>query len=99
MSSYETRENRDGSTSHRVRFRYKGRNKAVPFVTEAKAKSWQTILDTVGPDRALELLEDPKATALPRTVAEQIEHHIDHLTGIEEGTRAKYRRIAKARLD
>ena len=99
MSSYEARTNSDGSVSHRIRFRYQGKNKAVPFVTIEQAQSWQTILDAVGADRALALLEQPTAAAIPRTVSQQVEHHIEHLTGITDGTRAKYRRIAKARLD
>lgn len=99
MSSIETRTNGDGSTSYRVRFRHQGKNQPVTFDTLDGAESWQAILDAVGPDRALAFLDSPKSAGAPRTVAQQVEHHITNLTGITDGTRAKYRRIAKARLE
>lgn len=105
MSSYEARTNSDGSVSHRIRFRYQGKNKAVPFDTLEGAQSWQAILDALAKDgddgkaRALALLDAPRERAVPRTVYQQVTHHIEHLTGITDGTRAKYRRIAKARLE
>jgi integrase len=99
VSSIERRTNSDGTESVRVRFRYQGRNKAETFDTEDGAVSWQAILEAVGPERALALLDAPREHAVPRTVAQQVENHIAHLTGVTEGTRAKYRRIAHARLD
>lgn len=48
------------------------------------------MLDAVGPAKAIAALQQPTA-ATARTVAEQIEHHIDHLTGVEAGTISDYR--------
>ena len=98
MSSVERRENSDGSVSVRVKFLSHGKRKTRTFVSDEHAASWRSVLDAVGPDRALQLLEEPAAPVEHRTVAAQVRHHIDHLSGVQEGTRAKYRRIAAARL-
>lgn len=102
MSSLETRRNpAKGDVSYRVRFRYKGGNKAKTFLTEADALRWKALLDQVGPERALAaLVEQPAIAAGGRTVAEQVANHIAHLTGITDGTRSRYtayldRRIAE----
>ena len=99
MSSIETRPNPgSGTVSYRVRFRYQGRNKAVPFDTDRQAKAWQAVLDTMGPAAALRLLDDaaPPDTA---TVADIIAHHLDHLTGVDEGTLRRYRTIHADHLE
>ena len=88
MSSIECRKSGAG-TVWRVRWREDGRNKAMTFTGEAGARKWKSVLDAVGPTKAREML-----TAAPtdeRTVAEQVHHHIDHLTGVTEGTRKTYR--------
>ena len=93
MSSIETRRNpANGDVSYRVRFRHQGKNRAVTFVTEDKATSWRVVLDTLGADAALLLLAEPQ-TPRTLTVADLIDHHIEHLTGADEGTLKRYRRI------
>lgn len=98
MSSIETRRNpAKGDVSYRVRFRYQGANKAPPFITMEKALAWQTVLDSMGPEVALALLEDvPVPQTL--TVTDLITHHIDHLTGVEEGTVTRYRNVLRDHL-
>ena len=98
MSSIEHRRNTTtGIDSWRVRFRHGGSNRAVTFVTKDRAETWRRVLDTIGADRALELLADvkPETTA---TVADQIDHHIAHLTGVTEGTRRRYQQVTDAHL-
>lgn len=98
MSSIETRRNpAKGTVSYRVRFRHNGKNRAPTFVSESKARAWQAILDSLGPDRALALLEEDPTAPAP-TVADLIDHHIEHLTGADEGTLARYRRIQDTHL-
>lgn len=100
MSSKEHRRLASGAERWAIRFRHEGKNHRVPFYTEDAADSFQSMVDTLGPARALQLASAP-ATVAPvtrRTVSQQIEHHIDHLTGITDGTRAKYRKIHRARL-
>ncbi len=98
MSSYETTKNRDGSTSHRIKFIHDKTRRTRTFVSEERAKSWQATLDFLGPEKALEILAKPAPVVEQRTVAAQVRHHIEHLTGIEDGTRAKYEGIARRRL-
>lgn len=76
----------------RVRFRHEGHNRAVAFTTEKAAQAWQAVLDGLGPEKALALLAPETDTG--RTVAQQVTHHIDHLTGVTDGTRSRYRDIA-----
>jgi len=90
MSSYEARPNKAGDTSHRIRFRLDGKNRAETFATAEQAIAWQSLLAAVGPERALAALEDPRPAATGRTVAEQVANHIAHLTGISDGTRRRY---------
>jgi integrase len=99
VSSIERRTNSDGSISVRVKFIHDGKRKTRTFIDDAHAQSWRSVLDAVGPDRALTMLEQPATPGpAPRTVAEQVRHHIEHLSGVQEGTRAKYRKVAAARL-
>ena len=101
MASIETRTNSDQSVSHRVRFRHQGKNVPKTFDTRAAAEEFKAAVELLGPDRAIALLDspDPVARERTRTLGQQVAHHIDHLTGIEEGTRRKYRKIAAARID
>lgn len=98
MSSIEYRRSDvTGVESWRVRFRYQGKNKPVTFATEAAALSWKSVLDSLGEAKALALLEEHKpVTTL--TVADQVDHHIAHLTGVEPGTVRRYQKIADREL-
>lgn len=99
MSSIETRQNpATGVTRYRVRFRLDGKNKAVPFTTLDGAQRWQALLDATTPAKALEAIAAPRPT-VTRTVAEQVAHHINHLTGISDGTRKRYRDNARRHLN
>ena len=99
MSSIETRRNPgSGTISYRVKFRHQGRQGARTFVTEAKALAWKAVLDTMGPAAALRLL-DETAPPDPSTVADLIAHHLDHLTGADEGTVKRYRTILADHLE
>ena len=98
MSSIEHRHNEVTDTdSWRVRFRLDGRNRAVTFTSQAKANSWRELLDALGPGKALRLLEEIRPETL-RTVADHVDHHIEHLTGVTDGTRRRYRHIAEAQI-
>lgn len=103
MASIEERTNTDGTTSHRVRFRHNGKNQAKTFHDAADANEFHQAVELLGAERALALLPSAGAAPTPRehirTLAQQVAHHIDHLTGIEEGTRRKYRKIAAGRID
>lgn len=92
MSSLETRVNRDGSTSYRVRFHLDGRrgaHRTVTFDTAEAAKDWRTVLDAVGPSLALAQLA--VSTETTTSLAGHMASYIEHLTGVTEGTKRTYR--------
>ena len=99
MSSIETRHNAATDTlSYRVCFRHRGKQMKPTFATETAALKWKGVLDTIGADAALVLLEQPEPPKDAATVADLIDHHIQHLTGADEGTLARYRRIQTQHL-
>lgn len=89
MGHIETRSNVRTGTAYRVRFRHDGKNKAETFGELADAEQFNAMLAAVGPDRALAALEDHDAPR-GRTVAEQVRRHVDHLTGVTNGTKSDY---------
>lgn len=93
MSSYEHRVSPSGVESHRIRYRHAGRNVAKTFHTEAGARSWKAVLDTLGHDKAVEMLTAAPDPEPAMTVAQVVEHYIATQTGITDGTRARYRRL------
>lgn len=97
MSSIEERRSaRTGAVTVRVKFRHAGRQQSRTFETRKQAQAWQTVLDTMGADAAVRLLEE--ASTDTATVADLIDHHIRHLTGVDAGTVARYRRIQDQHL-
>lgn len=99
MSSIESRRNpATGAESHRVRYRFGGKNRAVTFATIEQAESWQGVLNALGHEKATRLLDEPAPESI-RTVYQQVQHHIDHLTGVTDGTRRRYRDMAALHLD
>jgi integrase len=90
----ETRTTSRGEV-HRIRYRDEGKNRALTFATRAQAERWRALLEAVGPAAALAALADPAA----RTVAEQVATHIEHLTGITDGTRRRYASYLRNRIE
>jgi integrase len=98
MSSYETRQNSSGDISYRVRFRLNKVNRAKTFTTQEAAATWKSLLDAVGAVRALEVSSAPAPTNM-RTVTAQVTNHIEHLTGVTDGTRARYQDYLRRRIE
>lgn len=94
MAGLEVRQLAGGETRWRVYWRENGRRKVVPFDNEAGALQWKALLESAGPDLAMRVFDVPEAAAA-RTIAQQLDRHIDHLTGVEDGTRRDYRRMAE----
>ncbi|MEU6582729.1 site-specific integrase [Nocardia sp. NPDC046763] len=82
-----------GKPCYQLRFRHHGKQTSETFEDATAAARWQEILDAVGPDEFLKLLDGERGAkgtgAPPLSVAG--EEYIAHLTGIEEGTRKRYR--------
>lgn len=92
MSSIEYRRS-NGRETWRVRFRQDRRNLSRAFTSLEAAESWRTVLDQLGPVKALSLLSEDRPDVPLRTVPEQVAHHIAHLTGVTSGTRRRYEKI------
>ena len=99
MAYIETRTLASGEKSHQVVWNVpstdgKRRRQKETFATRGDAERWLGLLESSGPDVALRALVEANAPAA-RTVAEQVEHHIEHLTGVDEGTRRDYAAILR----
>lgn len=97
MASIETRTTGTG-TSHRVRFRFEGRQRSLAFDTRKAAEAWMRLVE-INPEQALAALVAPKDADLPATVIDMLETHIDQLTGVEAGTRANYRGMVRRHVE
>lgn len=80
-----------GRIIYRVRFRHDGKNKAEPFDNLQQAQKWKTLVE-LNPLAALAALDSDTGEP-PRTVAEQVAHHVAHLSGVTEGTTRSYTAI------
>lgn len=79
-----------------VLFKLGDKQTSVPWQTELEAKEFCALVNTVGGRRAMEIEGIPlpkSATPQPRTftVEQWLTHHIENLTGVEQGTIDKYR--------
>lgn len=96
MASIETRILRDGTATHRVRFRRGGRGtpqESVTFETYAAAEAFKSNMDRFGVEVALEILDAGATAVAPATLAEWASDYVEHKAGITEGTRIRYRGI------
>lgn len=101
MASIRSGERKDGTPVHRVYFRHRGQQTCYTFEDKALAEVLKESVDRLGSDRAVELhrLERTPRGTSELTVHDWIEHHINHLTGVDPGTIASYRRYLKNDID
>lgn len=88
-----------GSGTVRWRLQWRepsGKQRVATFPSETSARRWEAIFRDEGVVRGGKLLAeaDLGQEAARTTVAAAVERHINGLTGVTEGTRGKYRRIA-----
>jgi integrase len=94
MASLRTRNRTDGSAYYAVLYRLDGKQTSTSFQDIASAKKFQKLVDKFGPAKAVETLgTDPAFSVV--SVAEWIEHHISHLTGLRKSTLYDYRTYLK----
>ncbi|WP_051407147.1 site-specific integrase [Nocardia sp. CNY236] len=94
MSSIRTRVRKDGTSYHSILFRHHGTQSSRSFEDYREALKFKDLLDRVGPDRALDIIDaihGVSQTGVP-TLREAIDDHIGALTGVEKGTKLRYRR-------
>lgn len=101
MASIRTRTGRRGTT-HAVLFREHGRQTSETFDDLPSAQQFKDMLERMGvaaARRVLDAREGITPTHRTPTVAEQVAHHVDSLSGINAGTLAGYRTIARQIAD
>lgn len=95
MASIRTDERADGTTAHRVFFRHDGKQTCLTFDDAAMAEALKAAIDKLGAARALELHRIDRTPRRDRSTAMTVEQwltsHIDHLTGVRQGTIDAYR--------
>ena len=96
MAFIRERKRKDGTTYFSVTFTLAdGTQTSDSYEDRASAESTRKLVDAVGGDRALEILgirRTKKVTSIEgHTVTSWLDHYIDHLTGLDEGTLEKYR--------
>jgi integrase len=92
MASLRIRRRRDGSTYTAVLYVLNGKQTSSSFNDHNEALRFQQLANKTSPAKALEIWATMTPAADGFTVASWCTHHVDHLTGVNEATRAKYRR-------
>lgn len=96
-ASIRSRQKRDGTFSHDVRFRQDGQSKSLSFSDYDKAVKWERILKQVGPAEAIKLLGMATQADAP-TVDEYAETFIAAKSGIEPKTAEHYRMFMRLHI-
>lgn len=93
MASVRSETRKDGTTAHRVFFRHNGRQTCYTFDSAGMAETFKTAVNQLGsgPAIAIHRLERAPRTDTSVTVTEWVKGHIDHLSGAQPDTVAKYR--------
>lgn len=92
MASLRIRQRGDGSTYTAVLYTLNGKQTSSSFNDHAEAVRFQELANKTSPTKALEVWAATTPAADCFTVASWCTYHVDHLTGVNEATRARYRR-------
>lgn len=92
MASIRQRERKDGSVYWAVLYTHQGKQTSSSFNAHQEALDFQLLANRTSPAKALEVWATAPPGADGFTVASWCVHHIDHLTGVNEATRRRYRR-------
>lgn len=95
MASIRKRELKDGTQYWSVLYRRNGKQTSTSFGDPDAAVRFKNLADKVGVGAALRTVAAQDDASTATTVDQWIAHHIDHLTGVEPGTIASYRRYLK----
>lgn len=97
MAWVKPRRRRDDTTYYSVFFRElnpatgKTQQTSISFDDADDAEHCRSLIDQLGPARAREVLKIVQEARTDQTVTQFLTKHIDHLTGVEDGTLARYR--------
>jgi integrase len=92
MASLRVRQRKDGSSYTAVLYALDGKQTSSSFNDHAEAVRFQELANKTSPAKALEVWAVTTPSADGFTVASWCTHHVDHLTGVNEATRTRYRR-------
>ena len=91
MASLRERERKDGSIYWSVLYVLNGKQSSSSFNDHSEALRFQELAHRTSPAKAVEVWATQAPAADEFTVASWCTHHIDHLTGVNEATRGRYR--------
>lgn len=95
VATLRHRSRKDGSQYTSVLYRHEGRQSSLSFDDAGQAAEFCELVNQVGAERALATLGVNRSRARGLTVEEWLNRHIDHLTGVDRNTTAKYRAYVK----
>ncbi|KQY02930.1 hypothetical protein ASD37_25620 [Mycobacterium sp. Root135] len=90
MASLRVRNRRDGTEYYAVLYRLHGKQTSTSFNDFASASSFCEMVTKFGPENGLSTLQ-VDTTLATLTVEQWLNHHIEHLTGVDPNTVEKYR--------
>jgi integrase len=91
MASLRVRSRKDGSSYTSVLYSLDGKQTSSSFNDHREAVRFQRLINRVGPIKAIEVWRARQPTANEHTVSSWCTYHIEHLTGVNQATRTKYR--------
>lgn len=99
MASIRYRKTSKGTVSWQVLFRHADKQQSRTFEDERSASEFKRLVDDLGADEAVTILAERTSSdrQTPR-LADWCTEHIDSLTGVQEGTRARYRTLVRTHL-
>jgi integrase len=87
---------KDGSKYWSVLYRYEGKQRSSSWNDEADAKQFKTLVETVGAEKAREIVGIPPLLKTDGiTVGQWLDRYIKALTGVEQYTVDKYKQYAR----
>lgn len=92
VASIRVRQRRDGSTYTAVLYVLNGKQTSSSFNDHSEALRFQELANRTSPAKALEVWAIQADGACGFTVATWCTHYVDHLTGVNDATRLRYRR-------
>ncbi len=99
MASISARKRANGTASWRVTFQHDGRQRQETFDTRDGASRFKRMVESIGPDEAehvLTIRQDRERTfTLREWTAKYLDPASGLLTGVTEGTRSEYGRLAR----
>ncbi len=92
MASIRVRQRKDGSTYTAVLYVLNGKQTSSSFNDHAEALRFQDLANRTSPAKALEIWAATAPAADGFTVASWCSQYVDHLTGLNDTSRTRYRR-------